>query len=573
MSTPIGSVCIPLPLHDAPCVPDESYQESVPFRDASASLIYRGTAQTSLPADSIPGADARVYRHCNASSNAACATLRRSERLDGRDAPSRRSARAGGGRFENLCTAFERRQLLVLYQYVAMSSIWEQMRSLLFGASGSYADAADTPQGLAFEQRLVARHGNTLPPWPLFKLGAVYGVGPVPPNMRALLDGSFFLISACLGTAALFDFAGIIGRRGGGVTAAEVAKECNCADVNAVGRVLRACENWGYFESYVPRDCDSKSVSNEQRLWRNTLLSALLREDHPQSVRAQIMHLYVDIFPASALLFETIRDTPSNDVETDGLRAHADASASKQPSAFERVHQCTFWEYLSSHPDRWDVFNRAMRSSDALLGSTIMKDIDWGRYLRVIDLGAADGSLVYHLLSAFALKAVIFDLPPVIEHAKAYWNTSPERSAMVASGRVQFAAGDLFDATTVPAAEEGDIYVMRNIWHDWRDPDCIRIGRGVRAAIGDVRNVKLVILEASIDQYPRGSLLERFRVALDQIMFTAFRSKERDRIEFDALLRRCGFQLTEVRHLRASLVAVIAEPLSHWVQSPEPADQ
>jgi hypothetical protein len=445
-----------------------------------------------------------------------------------------------------------------------MTSIWEQLKVLFVGKIGSYAERPGTSEGLAYEQRLVREGARSLPPWPLFKLGAVYGIGPQPPVARLYLDGSIFLLSACLGVAALFGFADIIGEHGGGITAEQIAKECNCRDANAVGRVLRACENWGYFESYVPSGQDVKHVANEQRLWRNTALSAVLRESHPESLRSMIIHLYVDVFPASCSLFEAMRTSHNSDLQPDQIGTPAEESFQLFPSAFERVRGETFWEYLRRHPDRWENFHKAMQGVDGGTIPAILQDIDWGRHLRIIDIGGADGSLTYHLLRSFALKAVIFDLPPVIEHARAYWNSTAERATMVGNGRVHFAAGDFLQGTGLPAAQEGDVYVMRNIWHDWRVKDCVRIGTNIREAIGNIRNVHLIILEASIDQCARGSLLERTRVAIDQIMYTVFGSKERDRLEFESLLRRCGFQLTEMRPLRAPMMAIIAQPLPSW---------
>ncbi|KAK4529359.1 hypothetical protein CCYA_CCYA01G0216 [Cyanidiococcus yangmingshanensis] len=445
-----------------------------------------------------------------------------------------------------------------------MTAIWEQVKALFTIQHGSYAERPDTPEGRAYEQGLMLERTRSLPPWPLFKLGAVYGLGPQPAPVRVYQDGALFFLSACLGVAALFRFADIIGQHGGGLTAEEIAKECNCRDANAVARVLRACENWGYFESYAPNGQDLKRVANEQRLWRNTALSAMLRENHPQSARSMIVHLYVDVFPASSVLFESMRDSSGSDLEPDQIGTSAEESYQPSPTAFERVHQGTFWEYLARHPDRWDNFHGAMRGVDSGTTPSILQDIDWGRFLRVVDIGGADGSLTFHLLRSYALKGVIFDMPPVVEHAKQFWNSTPERAAMVTNGRVQFAAGDFLQGTGLPPAQEGDVYIMRNIWHDWRVQECVRIGQSIREAIGRVRNVHLIILEASIDQCARGSPLERMRALVDQTMLTVFGSRERDRLEFEVLLQRCGFQLTEMRPLRAPMVAVFAQPSPTW---------
>ena len=40
------------------------------------------------------------------------------------------------------------------------------------------------------------------------------------------------------------------------------------------------------------------------------------------------------------------------------------------------------------------------------------------------------------------------------------------------------------DADTLPRPEAGDVWVMRNILHDWSDADCQRILSAIRAAVG-----------------------------------------------------------------------------------------
>ncbi|KAK4534577.1 hypothetical protein CDCA_CDCA02G0602 [Cyanidium caldarium] len=445
-----------------------------------------------------------------------------------------------------------------------MSSLLTFIKSTLLSRWQSRATSSGTEEGKQYEASLLVDPlAGQSPPWPLFTLSAYYGVGTPPPPQRALLDSLAYLLSACLGVAARLDIAGVLGRNGGGMSAVQIGEAVGCRDATSIARVLRTLENYGYFESYSPptRGDAAAESALEARLWRNNAVSAVLRAEHPKSVRGMVIHQAVDVAPAAHLLYDSMTEAKRADLKPSEVDTEVGADFQDTPSAFERLHGHDAWSYFAEHPDRWDNFHVAMRNVDSVAVQALLDDIDWGRYLRIVDIGGANGTMCERIMERHAVRAVIFDLPSVIEHTRNYWNEKPERAEAVSGGRVSFAAGDFLRGVGLPPAAPGDVYLMRNIWHDWRTKECVKIGRSIRAAIGDTRNAQLMILESSCDMAPRGAPLEKGRTMTDEVMHVIFRSRERSKEEMAALMEQCGFRLVRVQTTRSLLVAFIGEPV------------
>ncbi|QRX95274.1 hypothetical protein JNO44_34690 [Streptomyces noursei] len=104
------------------------------------------------------------------------------------------------------------------------------------------------------------------------------------------------------------------------------------------------------------------------------------------------------------------------------------------------------------------------------------------------------------------------------------------------AGRWRAHGGDVFAA--VP--EGGDLYLLKNILHDWPDEDCLRILRTVRAAMtpGIGLLVDDAVLPADGTAHPA--------VPLGIVMLTVLKGRERTAAEFEDLLTRSGFPLDRI---------------------------
>ncbi|PRC45690.1 hydroxyneurosporene methyltransferase, partial [Mycobacterium sp. ITM-2017-0098] len=90
----------------------------------------------------------------------------------------------------------------------------------------------------------------------------------------------------------------------------------------------------------------------------------------------------------------------------------------------------------------------------------------------------------------------------------------------------------------VPAG--GDVYVMKNIIHDWSDAESLTILRNIRTAIAD--GGRLVLLEMVLPE--RASSFIGHMLDLEMLLMVS--GKERTRAEYEQLLRQAGFRLTRV---------------------------
>src|SRR5262249_19363664 len=139
----------------------------------------------------------------------------------------------------------------------------------------------------------------------------------------------------------------------------------------------------------------------------------------------------------------------------------------------------------------------------------------------------------------------LFDQPQVIASAD---------QALASAGlgqRCEIIAGSFFES--VP--EDGDVYVMKAILHDWDDHKSIDILRTCRRAMSP--KAVLVVIERVIgppNEIPEGKFS-------DLNMMVQSGALERSRQEFCDLLKSGGFNMTEVVPTRSPLSIIIAHPI------------
>ena len=149
----------------------------------------------------------------------------------------------------------------------------------------------------------------------------------------------------------------------------------------------------------------------------------------------------------------------------------------------------------------------------------------------VVDVGAGRGRLLATILEQYPpLRGILFDLPHVIEAAREIL----EEVGVV--DRCHLVGGSFFDA--VPAG--GDVYVLRNIIHDWDDDQAVAILTTCRRAMTD--GARLVLVERYLATDPHEALLVRHA---DLEMLVNVGGRERTTDEYAALLARSGLRLTK----------------------------
>ncbi|WP_369200196.1 methyltransferase [Streptomyces sp. PU-14G] len=196
---------------------------------------------------------------------------------------------------------------------------------------------------------------------------------------------------------------------------------------------------------------------------------------------------------------------------------------------FDAAYGCSFFDHLAATPDKSRLFDAAMTSRPGTVNAHITDGYPFPDSGRVVDVGGGRGGLLRDLLLRFpGLTGVLHDRPETVaDHLLG----EPELE-----GRWSTEGGDFF--TAVPAG--GDLYLLKNILHDWADEDCRRILGAVRAAV--TPGTGLLVIDAVLpgDGTPHPAL------DLDIVMLMVLRGRERTARDFRRLLEGSGFRLTRI---------------------------
>jgi hypothetical protein len=189
------------------------------------------------------------------------------------------------------------------------------------------------------------------------------------------------------------------------------------------------------------------------------------------------------------------------------------------------------FEYIGSEPDLGAIFNDAMTSMSEFAITPVVAAYDFTRFGTIADIGGGHGRLLSAILeTAPRAKGVLYDLPEVIAGA-------PDLLARYgATDRVRVVPGSFFDS--VP--QGADVYVLKNIIHDWADDRAVAILRNIRAAAHP--GATLLLIEGVIPDHDRQFPLKW----VDMEMLVGNAARERTEAEYRKLYTEAGFRLTRV---------------------------
>lgn len=324
-----------------------------------------------------------------------------------------------------------------------------------------------------------------------------------PPPFRLMQIGSAFWQSRALYVAARLDIASALGDER--LTAEEIASRVS-TEPDATYRLLRLLAALGIFEEASPR------------VFRNNRLSAPLRDDHPQNVRAMIlMH--------------------NSEAMSRPWYEQLETGVKSGDAPFQLAHGQGLFDYMDNHPDFDALFSRAMDCVEALTGDSFALDFDWGRFERVIDVGGSKGSKSVAILKRYPhLQAMVVDRPQVIHEAERYWvgREAPELLA-----RLSFQAGDLLESVPTALGDK-DIYLLSAVLHGFDDDASSQVLRNLAAAAAGT-NARIAVMELVMAD----SHADLASAAFDMQMFIGTRGKERTLDQWRKLFDKCGLVLEE----------------------------
>lgn len=324
--------------------------------------------------------------------------------------------------------------------------------------------------------------------------------------MRRMLYGS--LLSRALCVLAELEIPEFLS--GGPQSAAELAKQAG-VDHPSLLRLLRAVTA---FEVVTEK---------EPEVFALTELGRTLRADAPASALPTARLVGTEIGDAWMALGDTVR--------------------TGRP-AFDLVHGRRFFDYLEEHPSMRAVFDQSQSADLALEAGAILRSVAFAAGQTVVDVAGGDGALLELILSAFpGLRGILLDLPSTVALALR------RLTAAGLGGRCRFVAGDFF--RDIPAG--ADVYLMRQIMHDWPDEDCRLLLENCRRAMAP--GARLVIVERVTGEESTAPAEERIAALMDLYMMAVLGGRERTRAEFVDLLTTSGFADVHTYPLAGSSVA------------------
>eukprot|EP01114_Cavostelium_apophysatum_P015282 TRINITY_DN412_c0_g1_i1.p1 TRINITY_DN412_c0_g1~~TRINITY_DN412_c0_g1_i1.p1 ORF type:complete len:403 (+),score=51.50 TRINITY_DN412_c0_g1_i1:234-1442(+) len=263
----------------------------------------------------------------------------------------------------------------------------------------------------------------------------------------------------------------------------------------------------------------------------NTRVSELARTDHQMSVAPAIGTFGDESYKAYGNLLPSLLDGEN---------------------AFKKSFGESIWDYYRHNGYQRERFDKFMTSSDMLLLGTVMEGYaaDWNKYSTIADIGGGYGSMLEFILDENQhASAILFDLPEMIEKARKLPRWSKDSSA---GKRTKLVEGSFFDS--VPAG--ADLYILRNILHDWSDADSLKILKNIRKAIPS--HGKLLIMEHIIPEagYVKDDLLHS--MSFDVLLMTGCdHGKERMVSEWHKLLAGADFKINRLIQTKDELLPLI----------------
>jgi O-methyltransferase domain/Dimerisation domain len=292
----------------------------------------------------------------------------------------------------------------------------------------------------------------------------------------------------------------------------EIAARCG-AHAGALYRLMRALASFGVVAERSPGR------------FALTTLGAGLRKDAPGSEWASVV-FWADLLADSwSYLTECVRT--------------GDAAAKVRPAG---------------GPSRWAQDPNAMAIFRGVMGTPPAEDFlpiarawDFSPYGAVADLGGGGGGLLAAILEAYPnLRGTLVDRQEAVDAAAGRFAGDGLRDRSTLLG------GDLL--VSVPAG--CDVYVLKHVLHGYADDGAVEILEKCAAVLPDSGRV-LAIEFVLPDVVDRADPALEYRLMSDLNMMAVTGGKERNEMEWKALLGRAGLAFQRIIPVAGDLVSIV----------------
>lgn len=197
---------------------------------------------------------------------------------------------------------------------------------------------------------------------------------------------------------------------------------------------------------------------------------------------------------------------------------------------FEQFFGQPVFDHFATRPERSALFGQFMGWMTRRVTRFLFAKHRFEPFATVADIGGSMGDLLLAVLAEYpGTRGLLFDLPETVALAR------PVVAASPLADRVELVAGSFFEA--VPVA---DLYLMKQILHDWDDDQC-------RAILGTIRRAipphgRLVVIDHIVSEPPAPDEAQ----GTDMAMMVWAEGRERKLVEFHALFAAAGFAITRL---------------------------
>jgi hypothetical protein len=214
-------------------------------------------------------------------------------------------------------------------------------------------------------------------------------------------------------------------------------------------------------------------------------------------------------------------------------------------TGFDLAFDQPLFEWLAGHPDAAAVFDANMavmtgRDTAAILACGFPFDA----VAQLVDVGGGRGQFCRAFLTRYPqASATLVDRPDVVADAH-------DESDPATRGRLSVHAGSFFD----PLPTGGDVYLLKDIVHDWDDATAVRILQ--RCADAARPSGRVVVVERLLDDPDHGAAVRR----VDITMLALTGGRERTLAEYTALLADAGLEVTSVARATGGYSLIASHP-------------
>ena len=328
-------------------------------------------------------------------------------------------------------------------------------------------------------------------------------------SLLELMQGS--VLTQAIAAAAKLGIADVLGD--GPLAAEEIASRVG-ADPEATYRLLRMLSGYSVF-----------AVQPDGRFDLTPMADAL-RDDAPDSMRGMA------VLMGHPVLWEDW--------------GHLLTSVRTGEASLPQLRGMSAFEFFTANPEYAGVFFQGFGNISQAETDPVLAAYDFSQFRTIVDVMGGRGALLAGILSrAPNSRGVLFDREAATADAPQVFD------AAGVAGRVTIANGTYFDK--LPAG--ADAYLLKHILHDFKEPECVALLKGVREAIAP--DGKLLVIEFVLG----GNNERHIGNVIDLWLHLLLGAKERTLPEYTELFAKAGLKVTGAVPTNSPVSIVEAVPV------------